>query len=110
MKWSGRQIKALKASINHWKRLASGKRREGEVAGAEHCSLCLAYSDAECRSCPVAIFTGDILCINTPYRRAAAIAYDRRGLISDRALDSDEFKAAAVKELVFLKKVLRTGS
>ena len=39
---------ALKASIRHWKRLASGKRRKGEWMLSDDCALCGLFIEDHC--------------------------------------------------------------
>ena len=97
IKWSKRKVKALKASIRHWERLAGGKRREDEGIGPVHCALCRAYSTNG--SCPIAEYTGVDGCGNTPYGEADETE-------EEFGLDSPEFLAAAAKELKFLRGLL----
>lgn len=92
-------LKALKESIAHWKRLAGGKQREGEHIGLTCCALCIRFWDHDCIGCPVRDKTGRAKCSRTPYSAVEKMR-DRFGL------DSEEFKAAAAKELEFLKSLL----
>lgn len=96
-------LKALRASIAHWERLASGKRRAGEIPGWRHCALCRSYLENSpyCLGCPVAD-AGHKRCVGTPYVRADIQAF-RYGL------NSSEFKSAAAKELAFLRGLLPKG-
>lgn len=77
-------LTALRASIAHWRRLATGKRLPKEVPSAIYC--------------PVRVATGNDFCESSPYWAAEKAA--RFGL------DSKEFKAAARKELAFLRSLL----
>ena len=92
-------LKALKQSIAHWKRLATGKRREGERTGVHDCALCVLFFRTDCAGCPVAQKVNRIGCSNTPYVNANDAYYDT-------GLDSPEFKAAAKVELEFLQSLL----
>jgi hypothetical protein len=65
------QRKALQASIEHWRenveRHAKGEEME---TGGEYCACC-AYSDSLkgelCGGCPIAQYTREEDCYNTPY-------------------------------------------
>lgn len=92
-------LKALRESIAHWERLASGKLRKYENVGADHCALCLEFNDGNCGSCPVAQAIGRPQCRDTPF----ILAFLNR---AEFGLDSKEFRAAARKELQFLKSLL----
>jgi hypothetical protein len=90
--------KALMKSIQHWKRLATGKRRRNEVVGPQYCALCEMFiENLGCEGCPVQQATGCSSCGETPYREANRHCRD---------LDSPVFKEAAAKELKFLKGLL----
>lgn len=93
--------KGLLDSIKRWKRLAIGKRLEGESVGPEQCPLCCLYLEEECKGCPIARHMQRQFCAKTPCEKADAM-YDEYGL------DSMEFRAAARKELEFLKQVLKS--
>ena len=94
-------LKALRASIAHWRRLATGKRRENESIGWRNCALCKRFLDLDCVGCPVREATGQPLCQRTPY-----VAADYALGASDAGFDSAAFKAAALKELKFLESLL----
>ena len=98
-------LKRLRASIAHWKRLASGKRRKGEDCFADHCALCKRWAASGCATspedaCPVYQATGHTLCACTPYAAAARASYGPDGF------DSSAFRAAAAAELAFLRDLL----
>ena len=99
-------LTALKKSIAHWERLASGQARRGEWIGPGQCALCKLFIAGECTGCPVAERTGYRYCDGTPY--AIVQAYiDARFLVDRKSiLNSKEFKSAARKELRFLKSLL----
>lgn len=95
---------ALKESIEHWERLASGDRHPGEGIGGGHCSLCAKFDLGvpiilKCDGCPVSAFSGKPKCEETPYTGANCAGWKH-------GLDSDEFKAAAQLELEFLRSLL----
>ena len=93
---------ALKESIEHWKRLASGNRKPGEGMEAGDCALCKMFLRRvadPCSGCPVRESSGHIGCRNTPFDNACAIE-------TKLGMDSSEFKAVAEKELEFLKSLL----
>ena len=105
-------IKRLKASIAHHKRLLSGKRimlvnyntgeKELETISGEFCALCDRYFErayVTCVGCPVCYKTGKVLCQGTPYHDAA-------DAWNDHGPDSDEFKEAEAKEVAFLESLL----
>jgi hypothetical protein len=92
-------LKALKQSIAHWKRLSTGKRREGETVGAAHCALCDLFLNDGCSKCPVAQKVQRSGCSLTPYNDACD-AHNAHGI------DSPEFKSAAKVELEFLQSLL----
>lgn len=103
-------LTALRESIAHWGRLASGDF-PGENIGASRCPLCIAFHQmrttrsgraVRCTGCPVREFTGAECCGNTPYQDAE-VAWDLFGS------ESDEFKAAARAELEFLRSLLPEG-
>ncbi len=92
-------LKSLKQSIAHWKRLATGKRREGERVGVADCALCKLFFYKDCVGCPVAQKVNRIGCSDTPYKEADRTYYFY-------GPDSNEFKQAAQVELNFLKSLL----
>ena len=94
-------LEALKDSINHWTRMATGKAKRGEVPGPDHCALCRMFNRKpfHCRGCPVMNRTHLPSCGSTPYGEAEKEA-DLYGM------KSPAFKEAAAKELKFLKSLL----
>jgi hypothetical protein len=97
-------IRALDQSIEHWERLASGKRRAGEHIGSEHCALCKLFlfklSFGVCSGCPIAEDTGLRWCAGTPFKAAVESEYAA-------GLDSTSFRAAARRELRYLRGLLK---
>lgn len=93
-------LKALKQSIAHWNRLATGRRRNGETVGASQCALCqLFLYMRDCKGCPVAEKVNRSGCELTPYMDAV-------NALCAHGHDSPEFKAAAKVELEFLRSLL----
>lgn len=107
-------LKALKSSIAHWERLASGKRIHNEGVGVDDCALCKMFNrhinlngpdlDTRCFGCPVREHTGQQFCRGTPFILAEEIS-DKIDEF-DEPLDTAMFKEAAQKELEFLKSLL----
>lgn len=92
-------IKALKLSIAHWQRLASGKRKSSEQPDKYNCDLCREFFEIGCKGCPVKLKTKRSNCHETPYRKASRLFYLQ-------GPHSPQFRAAARKELAFLKSLL----
>ena len=96
--------KRLRASIAHWKRLATGKQRTGEEDNADHCALCARWLDDDCATsradaCPVYQATGRSFCWRSPFDVASRAAFCY-------GFNSPEFRAAAEVELAFLRDLL----
>lgn len=96
-------LAALKKSIEHWERLASGENDYQESIYSGDCALCgLFYHYGEptdCDGCPVKAKTGRRNCKNSPWQRVSDAKFDH-------GEQSDAFRAAAGKELAFLKSLL----
>ena len=74
MKWKEKAIAALKDSIAHWDRLASGTRHPHEHTGVKDCACCQQWFDCgRCIGCPIKVRTGLGKCHNTPYDAAEKI-------------------------------------
>lgn len=99
-------LKALKASIEHWKRLATGKRKQDEDIGVSHCALCLEFITTYCRDCPVKKKTGLWYCEGTPYHEVNDVREHEVYDLGKHGLNSKPFKRAAKKELKFLQSLL----
>jgi hypothetical protein len=96
---------SLELSIEHWERLATGKRGAYEGCTGDQCALCDEFYDTEgddeeyhissCYECPVYQSTGYTDCEGSPWRAAHdAVRF---------GYDSPEFLAAAQQELDFLR-------
>ena len=90
--------KALKESIAHWKRHATGKSYMDERVHSEDCALCALFLESRCDGCPVKKKTGLHLCQGTPWE-SAAYAFAAFGV------ESRQFRAAARKMLAFLRRL-----
>jgi len=100
---NAKTLKALKDSIAHWKRMATGMARNLETPKGDHCALCRRFYDQDgkdiCEGCPVKNKTGHRCCNETPYY-AAWIAH------RDNGMDSPAFRRAAEDMLAFLQSLL----
>jgi hypothetical protein len=99
-------LKALKESIKHWDRMATGKARLGEEPDSDHCALCSLFNrdnmDEDknvCRGCPIYESTGRCWCAGTGYS-SAWVAWDVYGI------KSQEFRSKAAEFLKYLKSLL----
>ncbi len=98
--------KALKKSIEHWKRLVAcetWKEAKAESLGSASCALCEEYcieAENECERCPVRDVSGSSYCRGTPYSKASR-EFDRwyYGL-------PHTFHEAAKEELLFQQSLV----
>ena len=95
-------LKALKGSIRKWERIVAGT---GADNGWENCPLCKLHLDKDCNGCPVKAATGKACCWDTPYSDDWAKSV-RRGRSCWGFANTLARKAAARKELAFLKRLL----
>lgn len=98
--------KALEDSIEHWRRMETGNRINGETPHGSFCALCAMFFSkyAKCEGCPVAEDTGYPGCYETPYYAAKTSTLILSAyLAQDRGLDSEEFKLAAKEMREFLE-------
>lgn len=116
LKGAARQ--AMLESIAHWERMASGTPKEGETIGASQCALCKVFRVlsviegedrylVDCDGCPVRQYTGKHGCRGTPYRDVEDVFDSFED--DDLVIHSSEFRAAARKELAFLRRVAKAG-
>lgn len=90
---------ALEASIEKWRQVEAGVKRE---LGSSDCALCWLYKDdpaGTCWDCPVSQRTGRLLCGGTPYMEWHQVA-GFRGLA-----DTDEKRDIARREREFLESL-----
>lgn len=96
-------LKALKDSIEHWKRDNVGARHpKDRRIGAYSCALCQAFPS--CFGCPVDEKTWSTSCEGTPYKDAfeAGIRWQKNPTAENKAI----FHAAARREVKFLESLL----
>ncbi len=94
-----RTLTALRGSIKKWEGIVAGTI---EDKGPDNCPLCQLFIDNdECAGCPVAAFTGEDGCGDTPYEDYSAA--QSRG-------DSNRIARAAQAEVAFLKSLLPTDA
>lgn len=107
-----RTLRALRASINHWKRLAANKARPGELYGCDSCALCTRFLDNRTRECkipstgelcPVQEKSGKVYCRSTPYSAA-------KEAVCNRALARDYYQSNIEAEVTFLESLLPKDS
>ena len=91
-------LRAIDDSIEHWKRLASGKTKPGEGILAKDCALCQKFIANECAGCPVSNYTGQSDCCGSPHRDCYC-DYSQYGKTSK------QFRSSAVVMLEFLTEV-----
>lgn len=106
--WNRETIKAWKASVAHWERLASGNRIDDEGILSGDCALCDLFLEKNCKGCPVAAATGKSGCDGSPWISIEE-EFDRADEFGNGydGYESPGFLKAAKKELAFLKS-LRT--
>jgi hypothetical protein len=94
-------LAALKESIKHWERLATGKRKENESIFYPDCALCSLFyhNEPACVGCPVMEATGKEYCQDSPWLEVRR-AYENYGH------DPLRFYKTATRELEFLKSLL----
>ena len=92
---------ALRESIEHWRRLATGNRQSGETHLSWHCALCRIYAIGResCQGCPVMAFTRKPQCEGSPWA-------DAHEAWADGGYDSPEFRQDALEMLQFLERLL----
>ena len=99
-------LKALKESIEHWKRIVSDTRLPDESIYGDDCPLCALHfernvsnDDNQCKGCPVKERTGQPHCHGSPW-------FDVCILEKYGEEDSPQFRVAARAELKFLRSLL----
>jgi hypothetical protein len=110
-------LKALKQSIEHWRRIAAGTRKPKESVGVQHCALCRKFNPPEmpsgmtyndrCGGCPVKERTGKHFCDGTPWVEIEDVIDSHSGEGATQMwLNTDKAKALAAEELAFLESLL----
>lgn len=104
-------LAALKESIEHWRRLYTGKLKFGEGIGPRDCALCRQFNkiyystqdgrQGNCDGCPVKERTGLNGCVGTPYDACKDFLDN-----DEHSLTDGEFQDLALLELEFLESLL----
>lgn len=93
---------ALVQSIRKWEGNEEVLLQSSLLLGPADCPLCNLYNvniEDKCKGCPVAAYTGSIVCNNSPYSKVEEL-YDTRGEVDS------EMKEAIQDETNFLREVL----
>ena len=103
--------KALKESIEHWRRVASGTMKPDESVGAPHCALCSEFNYSKeghdnCEGCPVFERTAETGCHGSPYEAFEKNMLNMGDGEFDHWLATDEARTLAAAELAFLESLL----
>lgn len=105
-------LKALKSSIEHWTRLATGTEGREESINSTDCALCQIFNSGNeeevCVGCPVMDKTQTTNCMGSPWS-AAAVAWSRMRKDKDTLAypySSALFMERARAELEFLQSLL----
>ena len=98
---NAKTLDALKSSIKHWERMATGTSRKNEAPKSEQCALCRMFNSPRhplsCVGCPVKEKTGQWFCVGTPYQDA---------LTAFNTSSKEDFEIKASKEVSFLRSLL----
>lgn len=101
-------LKALKASIEHWKRMRDSDTRK-EKPYSTYCALCCLFISNNCLGCPVRDATRLSGCHGSPYN-AAEIAWHRHYMAEETNQGEPYLKKvwreAAQKEIDFLESLI----
>lgn len=103
---NAKAIRALKASVRKWKRIAAGSMGS---EGPDNCPLCALYYHQEktCAGCPVAAFTKKDCCQDTPYDAWEELSSDELRKEGDQDFVFSELsKYIALAEASFLRALL----
>ena len=106
-------LKALKASIAHWERLDNNGPSKEEPIGCDSCALCKRFANVSplrCTTkagerCPVFAKTGSPGCKDSPYGNALYLTLPFGNTLTP-GVTFDEWRAAARRELAFLRSLL----
>ena len=118
MKWSKKQITALKKSIKKWKKIVDGKAYLYD----EECACCIMTSkinNVDCRGCPICEYTKKEECLGSPYYKFLNHSnkctqcdnheWESREKVGSGSSYCNKGIELAKKELEFLEKVLKSG-
>lgn len=96
---------ALFQSVEKWQRNASCTRIEETKTGWMTCPLCAIFYERECKGCPVAQHTGQVLCRGTTYLEAA----DAKDLVIAGLAPLSDFHAPAKQYADLLERLWRAS-
>lgn len=104
-------LKALKASIAHWKRMRNGTQKANESPDGECCPLCNLFRYVNCRQCPVFKRTRRMRCCGTPWfgARFNFIMRDRGSVFKEAWEKTANAEIAFLKSLLPVKKKGKKG-
>jgi hypothetical protein len=112
------KIEGLRESIEHWQRLATGKRQPNEHHYGDDCPLCQRYwkiddsDDSDCSGCPIRDDTGADGCEGcVPWNAANDCIKNTSAASLPPSCNGDvyqtvEFKRAAADMVVYLQRLL----
>ena len=109
---NAKTLKALKASIEHWRENATRKDIENIKIGPVECALCGIFNTIRtrpkdrCEGCPVAEKTGASLCGLSPYAPVDAAHNDLIRAIAKQKKARADLRRACKAELKFLESLL----
>ena len=111
MKFNTRTEALIRASIDHWARLAELDPMEDEWCGGKDCPLCIEFSSIDCKGCPIRNATGSYGCIGSPYSVAANALWNVKPVAEMHVPLKlrEEAKDAAWQMLLFLVNLLPEG-
>lgn len=102
--WTVKQKKALLGSVKKWEKIAY---KDGEDKGPQNCPCCKHWFNVCCDGCPIMEFTGATNCEETPYDEWDD---ETNHKVQQYTASTPKLKKLAIKELKFLKRVLKAGS
>lgn len=110
--WKARALEALDGSIRHWQRMhddIEGAYKIGETPTARRCTCCVEFmfesGVAKCTFCPVALYTGEYGCVDTPYEEAAYAWRDVMEGVKPKDYARQAWQDRSQEEIDFLKFV-----
>lgn len=106
-------LKALEASIEHWKRHETGKAKDWELIYDTDCALCHRFRKLksvtmdECAGCPISTHTGQSGCLESPWTETD---YYFRGINAQMGKpQTKRFLKAASRMRAFLESLRPEG-
>ena len=97
-------LKALNGTIKKWEKIVAGT---GADEGSTNCPLCKFFVDLPfCYGCPIADFTKESGCFNTPWSKWLSHQYNRHDAKTELRVHCPTCRELAEEELRFLKSLL----